>query len=246
MNGRRVCFAVVGTLALLGALAPTAASGASVGDITRAVVNSDWAAASIAGEAVRANGCLSPPPSLPEPKSPEAPKGPTVIPKPDSPPWACGWIPFATAGPGASPGDCTSPSRRWGSLGGEVQLLWAGPELASAGSVPFDLESVALAQGAATPLICLAAVEAVSEAVACAAVEGVSCPPYAIVHRIHQLDSALLEVASPSPPGLGPSPKPCRRLKQRAKSPRGKSRIGLGQGVAVTGQGQRVRRCKRG
>lgn len=212
-------------------LTPGAAD-ASVGEITRAQVTAGWTSASIAGVATRISGCQAPP-GQPKSGPGEEPPPPPI--QPDSPPWTCGWIPYATLGPGSSPGDCSSPSRQWGASEGGVQLVWVGPELKSPGSVPFDLGNVSLTLGSSAPLLCLSAVEAVAEGVVCAAEVGHSCPPHAVVHRTYQLDSAVLQIVSPSR-------RPCHRSghgKRRAK----KGRIGLG--PQMVAKGQRVRRCER-
>lgn len=238
---------VAWALLLLAAQAPAVASGASSGEITRAHVTPDWAMASVAGVAVRSSGCIFPPE---EPPAPEKELPPPIL--PDSPPWTCGWIPYLTAGPGSSPSDCLTSSRRLDSLGPGVQLVWVGPEQKQAGSAAFDYAGIGLEQGSAAPLLCLAAVEAVEEGVVCPAEEGFPCPPYAIVHRTHQLDWAFFEIFThPSAPvvlgeSISPpaSPKPCSTRKgNHAKR---KARIGIGPSVQVSGKPQRVRRCKRG
>lgn len=225
---------------------PAGASGASTGEITRAQVGSDWTTASIAGMAVRSGDCQEPP------IGPEPPPGEESTPPilPESPPWTCGWIPFATIGPGSSQSDCSAAARRWDSFGDQVQVVWVGQELKGPGSAGFDLNDVALERGADSPLLCLAAVEAVGEVVGCLAVVGVPCPPYEIRHHTYQLDSALLEIVTApvareqalSPPG----PKPCKKERQRLKRPQRQGRVALGPGVRVQGKAKRVRRCKTG
>lgn len=237
-------------LAGLGLLAPAVASGASSGEITRAEVNPDWTSASIAGVAVRSNDCVVPPK---DPDGPQPPKEPETTISPDSPPWACGWIPFATIGPGSSSADCSASGRRLNSIGEDVQLAWVGPELQGPGVAPFDLAALSLARGSAGPLLCLSAVEAVYARKVC--VPEIDCSGYWIVHQVHQLHSALLGVVSPtplSPPPLGapapppPSPPRCRTPKPRPKAAKRKARIGIGPSIRVTGSAKPVRRCKRG
>jgi hypothetical protein len=179
--------------------APGLASGpSSSGEISRAQVSSDWTTASIAGVANRINECVEPP-EEPEPEGPEPGEssGPMPPIEPESPPRMCGWIPYATVGPGASQADCSSAGRRLDSLGQDVQLVWAGKEIEGPGSASYDLQDVQLENGPNSPLLCLSAVEAVVESVMCEVVEGGTCP-YAIEHAYYQLDSALLEPPTPS------------------------------------------------
>jgi hypothetical protein len=258
-RGTKTGVLLVTLLALASVVVPAAAHGALGGAITRAQATSDWTTASIAGVAVRPGDCIEPPKG-PEPgpgEGEEPLEGPTIIDGPDSAPWTCGWIPYLTVGPGSVASDCSSWGRRWNSLGSEVQLLWLGPEDRGGGPLGFDLSGAPLEYGAAATLLCLAAVEAVPEGVGCPAVEGVKCPPYAIVHRTYQLDSAVLEATEPDlglpspPPLLGsptplPSPDSCKRPGKKAKGTNKKARIGIGPRIRASGKPQRVRRCKRG
>lgn len=238
----------LGALTLLWALTPAVANGSSGGEITRTEVNPAWTAASLAGVAIRATGC-PPNPAPPKPPPPdeevlfskEGLQSPPPPIQPESEPWECGWIAYATLGPGQLPSDCSSPSRRFGSLGEEVQLVWKSTELKGTGAATFDLGEVVLQHGPTAPLLCLAAVEAVPEGIGCAP-ERV-CPPYGIVHAYYQLDSAVLEVIPP--PAATPRPCPAHRVRRKgAKSKAG--RIGIGNRTAVSRNGKRVRRCKTG
>ena len=224
---------------------PAGAAASSSGEITRALVSPDWTTASIAGKAVRSNGCLvapeQPPSKGSEKEKPEPP------PPPESPPGVCGWIPFATVGPGSSQADCSG--RGWESLGEGVQLAWVGPELQEPGSATFDLTSVSAQNGAAAPLLCLSAVETDYESKMC--IPEIDCSGYRYVHRTYQLDSALLEVVTAmaseqsqlsTAPGLGP----CKKPRQRQKRSQKLAGLALGPSVRVKGQPKRVRRCKTG
>lgn len=194
---------------LLALLAPSIASASSSGAIARSQVSADWALASLAGIATRTNDCEEPPAGGPAPPEEPGggPGGPDELAEPIQPetaPWECGWIAYATVGPGTAQADCSSPGRRWGSIGNGVQLVWSSEELTEAGSVDFDLGNVGLTYGANAPLLCLAAVKAVFEEVMCEGEEP-SCPPYVVEHRVDQLDSAILE---PETPASSPSQAP--------------------------------------
>ena len=244
--------ACVVTLALF---SPSGAAASSSGEITRAEVSADWATASFAGSAASSTSC--------NPRGPKPPEGewgfdwgPPIL--PDSPPWECGWIPFATIGPGTSLVDCSAEGRRWNSIGEGVQLVWSGAERVGGGSASFDLDGVALTYGSQTPLLCLAAVEAV-EGVVCQA-EG--CPEYAILHTLHVLDSAVLEMVTPELPGptpdstgpfsLQPLPLPTAEECDRRKSKARKGRVAkdgktaVGQQKLAAGRARPMRRCKTG
>jgi hypothetical protein len=123
----------------------------------------------------------------------------------------CGWIPYATVGPGTSQADCSSAGRRLDSLGQGVQLVWEGKEIGGPGSAGYDLQDVQLENGPNSPLLCLSAVEAVAESIMCAAEElpgGATCPPYVVEHVYYQLDSALLEPPSVEGPTTAPALSP--------------------------------------
>lgn len=243
---------VPGMLALLGVLAPAAASGSSSGEITRGEVNPAWTSVSFAGAAIRSNGCPPVPPKPPpEPLPPVgeevlfSEEGPKTTPpppiQPKSEPWQCGWIAYATLGPGQSQSDCSLSSRRFGSLGGEVQLVWTSTELKGVGAAAFDLGEVALEHGLAAPLLCLAAVEAVPEGIVCGADR--VCLPYGIVHAYYQLDSAVLKL---TPPPETPSrPCPARWIGRKSAKKKVGS-IGIGNRIAVSRKAKHVRRCKTG
>ncbi len=245
--------ALILALALLAAL-PAAAHGAS-GTITRAEASADWAHGSVAGIVYRTVECLSvsssPGPSKPDPHPPEW----------ESPPPAeyfspCAWIPYATVGPGTSQADCSSPGRSLNSPGEGVQVVWSGSERTGVGSAAFDLASIPLDHGAAAPLLCLSVIEAAAQAVICIAVVPSPCPPYAIVGRAYQLDSALLATgrppespveAAPSEPLVG-SPQrvePANPRKARRCRPKSGRRRGSAVGPRVKGAKHGRRRCQR-
>jgi hypothetical protein len=205
--GRRIGGSLMAAVLVLLALetAPSLAFGSpSNGEITRAQVSLDWTVASIAGSAnttVQASECLEPPDPPEEPE--EEGRGPwEELFWPET----CSWIPYATAGPGTSQADCSSPGRRRNSLGEDVQLVWSGDEMENPGSISFDLSGIALAHGSSAPLLCLSAVEAVLENTAECPQDGSYCPPnYSVVDYYQQLDSALLEpVAPPAESVVGP------------------------------------------
>lgn len=235
--------------ALMAAVLPAGALAFSSGEITRATTMPDWGSASLAGIAERTHYCD-------HEEGPEPPAGGTGESppprQPESAPWACGWIPYVTLGPGSSQSDCAAPTRRLGTLGPGVQLVWLGPELKGPGSVAFDLRDVGLEHGAAAPLACLSVVEAVREDVICPE-DGSPCPPYAIVHRHDQLDSALVEVTSSTQnaAGSGPNtldPPPCRRARQGIRRPQRRHKGALvarvsRSKVAKRGRGARARLC---
>lgn len=230
--------------AALGLCIPSGAVASSSGEITRAQVNPDWTTASVAGSTVRSNGCIQPPDGVPG-KAPGE-EFPAPLAPPSSPPGVCGWIPFATVGPGSSQADCSD--RDWGSLGDGVQLVWAGPELTGAGSAMLDDTSTALDYGAVAPLLCLSAVETDVATKVC--IPEIDCSGYWYVHQTHQLDSALLEPVlggqvKPTPQtSLASGPQPCKKPRKRLKRAQNQAGVGLGPSIRVQGKGKRVRRCK--
>lgn len=230
------------------ALAPSATATVASGAIERAEADADWTAGSIAGIVYRPVSCVTPAwpkPAATWPGGPEPPPEPAVYFSP------CAWIPYATLG--SVP--CSSPDRSLANPGPGVQVVWSGGEREGAGSAPFDLPALALAHGAAAPLLCLSAIEATAERVACAAAMGVVCPPYAIVGRPYELDSAVLKARPafvsaspvPSPPGAAFSGEEarsenrqrrrCRRAGQRPKPVRRAS--------AKAGKRAGHKRCRR-
>jgi hypothetical protein len=70
----------------------------------------------------------------------------------------CGWIPFATVGPGDGPEDCSKPGRYLpDDLGAGVVLVWLGDEHRGRDADGFDVAGVAL-NGFAEPLLCISVV----------------------------------------------------------------------------------------
>jgi len=211
---------------------PATAAASVTGDITRTEVDQGWTTAALAGLAVEELDCEE------GPEGPVSPEGGTPV-QPKTPPSECGWIAYATVGPGTSISDCSSSTRRLNSIGTGVQVLWEGEEVRGAGLAQFDLSNVDLDYGAAAPLLCLSVVEAVRVQVECQEGEE-ACPPYAVVHRYRHLDAALLEpvplpILDP-PASVGPltsepiirSPKPCARVKakhQRRRQQRAKASL---------------------
>jgi hypothetical protein len=218
----------VGAVLVVAMLSTDSAFGSS-GEITQAQASSDWSHASIAGIVYRTDACVDQPaPTLP-PWDPELAEPPEYFPR-------CGWIPYATLGPAAPEDDCSSSARRWPTIGEGVQIVWEGGERTGVGSAPFELPEVPLQYGSDAPLLCLSVVEAAVEGIFCVQIVGFPCPPFAIVPRRYQLDSALLSVqpqvpgapGSGSPPGAEQKPslhrRHCRRRRQRAEQ---KSSLGL-------------------
>lgn len=251
----------VAVLSCITVLLPVDAFASSSGEITRAVVTGGWESGSFAGTAIRANHCEE----VPEEREPRPPGEPgesssSVI-QPSSAPWECGWIAYATLGPGSSSSDCSSPQREWGSLGAGVQLVWTGEELDSAGSSQFDLPNVDLQYGGAAPLLCLSAVESYPRRFMCIGGPEERCERYVITHRTYQLDSALLEPSSVtespvSPPAQAspqditappaPYPRSCRGKKHRHHRQRVKARArGRHSHKAVAEGAPRHNRCGR-
>jgi len=249
MRGRfRHWFAGASSVLFLVALAPASVAGSSAGEITRAEVDSDWTSARIAGIAVRTSGCEEPP-EEPEPpeesEEPEPPEGwepPDWGPEPEptrleSEPWDCGWIPFATIGPGAAASDCTKPDRRWGSIGGGSQIVWIGPELHDAGSAAFDVSGIAASPS--SPLLCLSAVETVYESRICPAI--FDCEGWDAFHRDQLIDHAGFEATERqglplfTPPIAEPAAAPrCRKLRRQHRRHGGRAgAVALGHRKAV-------------
>ncbi len=209
-------------------LAPATAA-ALTGEITRAQVSPDGAHGWIAGAVRQSNACQEPP----EPQEPPPPgpgPGKSVPPKlPESGPWLCGWIPYATVGPATQEGGCSSPDRHWPDLGDGIQLVWLGSERRGIASVDFELDGIALQHGVDAPLLCLSAVEGVVEGISCIDVVDFPCPPYGVVHTDRQLDSALLVPSPVSPLTAAPPPigqvsgkhkRRCRPSRRRGKQVR--------------------------
>lgn len=223
----------------------SAAQAVSVGEIVRAEASSDWSTASFELRGERTHGCQTPPSG-----PPSGPGGAPPPPTPESEPWQCGWILYATVGPGTQPSDCSSSGRRRSAIGPGVQLVWSGPELSASGSVSANLSSVALSYGSSAPLLCLSAVEAVAEPVVCPQGGGISCPDYGIVHRYVQLDAEVLtpqqatapSSSSPAPAEStvavqrGPGSKPCRKPARKSARffRRGSGGAGVTSSVALT------------
>lgn len=229
---------------------PAGALASSSGEITRALVSPDWKTATIAGSAIRENVCperIEGPKPPPEPPEKEPTDDPTIIhvKGPGYPPGECGWIAFATVGPGSSSTDCASPARRWGSFGDDVRLVWSSAELKTSGESSFDLE-VGLQSGSSAPLLCLAAVEAFLKQEKCD--KFLPCS-WVLSHRTYELDSAPLGVVAPLALPLAPPPSPatpCRKAKKRPVRSQRKAGIGIGAATVVSGKAKRVRRCKTG
>lgn len=201
MKGRPVALAVA--LLAVAVLIPADAN-ASTGNIAVASASSDWSSASIAGAVYRTTECVEPPDYQSPPRPPGWPEPEPSLPPPPEYFSLCAWIPYATVGPGD---DCASPERRWPAKGSKVQVVWSGGERTGVGSAAFDLPDVALELGMDASLLCLSVVEAAAEGIACVQIIPSPCPPYVIVGRSYQLDSALLEAASAvaSPPSIPPA-----------------------------------------
>jgi len=188
--------ALVAVLAVA-AVGATSAFGAT-GQITTALVSSDWAQGDFAG-AVEWTACAHP-----------APK-PPVGPEPSSPEYVdCRWTAYATVGPGTSGEACLSSDRRLGSLGSEVQLVWQEGQRTGAGSASFQANDFPLG-GTPGQVLCLATAEETTDGTEkpCAP-PGPPIPPgwhcpYVKITYFNTLDSQVLE--SPQGPATtSPSP----------------------------------------
>jgi hypothetical protein len=114
-------------------LVPAAAHGAS-GQITRAIANADWTVGDIAAT-VSWSGCVE-----------------------RAKPADCGWIPYATIGPGASQSDCDSHAHDWPDLGEGVALAFGGGGFNGPGTFSHESPMVSL-RGRPEELLCLFAIE---------------------------------------------------------------------------------------
>lgn len=129
-------------------MCPSSSWATPTGEITRAVLSPDEVTANLAGSATW-NGC--------EPPPLEEPVWPVIELYWDTS--DCGWIPFATVGPGESSDDCAdSDRRRPEDLGSGVVLVWSGSESQTPGVQSFDLTEASVA-GATGQLLCLSRLE---------------------------------------------------------------------------------------
>jgi|GEM_PF-4587791 len=218
--GRRVNISVGLAAAVVFCLwAPTSSFASASGEISHAV-GEEGAVSSAGG--VEWEGCDHKiPPIPPRPPTPPYPPenpwevGPYVIVSPPQP--YCGWIPFATIGPGSSEADCSSADRAQpDELGEDVRLLWLGEEQRALGSQAFDVSEIAATEGT-DGLVCLSLIEIAPVAVACPMIVGIDCPPFIMAEFSHGLDAALVEWRHPgsdeegtdgpgSPPASGGTP----------------------------------------
>jgi hypothetical protein len=104
------------------------------GEITRALANTEWTRANIAGMFTW-DGCAR------------------TIGAPSS---YCAWLPYATMGPRAL--RCASPERDWSNLGDDVSFVSWGGENTGAGTHEFDFPGIWL-DGSTDWLLCLGVVE---------------------------------------------------------------------------------------
>lgn len=179
------------TLAIAGIALPAGTAVASSGVVTRAEASADWTQGQITGWA-EWTGCehwvsyggfpgegYSPPPY-------------------------CGWIPYATVGPGSEAAECASNDRRLSSLGEDVTLAWSGEERTRyypdySETVEFDVSEVPL-DGGAEQLVCLSLIEIAPTYVICIQIFPSPCPPYRMASFRHNLDSATMLVSSQTEP----------------------------------------------
>jgi len=197
------------------ALSASAAS-ASNGEITRAEATAGWTQASIAGT-VEWTGCehwvewepdeweiwpfedygelleILEPPEFGE----------------EFPLQYCGWLPYATVGPGSEPSDCASDDRDLFKLGAGVDLVWEGEAGTSLQQIFFETTSFdEMEVPLSDPdnrLVCLSMVEAAPEPafVVCPQVEGVLCPQFVIAEFRHEIASAVLTCVDPKTKNQG-------------------------------------------
>lgn len=180
--------------------APASSFGSASGEIFHAV-GEEGAVSS--GGGVEWEGCdHRVPPTPPRPPTPPYPPGypwevgPYVVVSP-SPPY-CGWIPFATIGPGSSEADCSSADRaRPDELGEDVRLVWLGEEQRALGSQEFDASALSASEET-DRLVCLSLIEIAPVAVVCPMIVGIDCPPFVMAEFSHELDAALVEWRHPA------------------------------------------------
>jgi hypothetical protein len=185
---------MVGAALVVTLIVPANALGSS-GEITRAAATADWTEASIAGS-VAWSGCADA--VAPWPRSSSGPRAEVA-----SPPPHCGWIPYATIGPGVSESECASADRDWPDLGEDVAVVWWDGELSGEGTAEFDFANLSL-DGVPGKLLCVGVIEraGTGEKISCAPGEpippGRHCP-HAIFSRSIVFGSALLTPRTPEP-----------------------------------------------
>lgn len=229
MSGCARLTALVAYAAAITAIVAPSAT-ASSGEITKELANPEGTEAEIAGS-VSWTGCTHTVPYEHIIHVPPMPgqEGPWLPVYRGYPAPYCGWLPFATVGPGQEESDCLAQGRRDpGSLGQEVALVWSASERRDLGQEDFDVTGVPLGQG---QLVCLSAIEvAPSRDFVCAFYVGFECPPYVMARFPVTFASASIETDSnalsdPSPGGPpvggsstgGPGPSPTSSVKRCAK-----------------------------
>lgn len=167
---------IVGCVIVIAAMAAPPVAGASTGHVTRAIANASWTLGSFGGT-LKWSGCRPKDSAL------------ELI--------YCGWIPFATVGPGSDPSDCGGPGRDDPDRPGSgVVVIWRGETQTRAGVSAFDLPDVSLG-GTAAPLFCLTAIELRHERPRCE--PAVACPMYvAVSNDLEVLSSAKVSAEEPS------------------------------------------------
>jgi hypothetical protein len=259
-RSERLVAVFVSVAAVATALAPVAR--ASSGEIARVLSSPDGASAEVAGS-VTWSGCTHSVLWPPQPKPgwpgegiilPPFKEGPWFPPIVEYPPPYCGWVPFATVGPGSDAADCSEEGRRFpGALGEGISLIWGGSERRDLGEEEFDVPDVPL--GESDRLVCLTVVEIAPVPVACYMVlgEGVPpCKPFAMARFSLSLDSAQIESSSPEPPAgdhQSPERPPLTPSLEEGLAPAGDPRPDGGHKRcgkrSKQAQSFRVRRCKR-
>lgn len=198
MSERKVRFSLCFSFALV-VLAGVSSAGASAawsGDITRAAANENRVSASIAGM-IEWTGCEHWVTRGPREDSYESPH--------------CGWLAYATLGPGSESSDCETHDRDLAHLGGEVTLIWQGEEEVRyerdfLGFATFDKTSVPLS--GSNRLVCLSIIEAAPEYALtfCPAQIGFPCPWFETLKFQHEVASALLATLDFEDPESEPEP----------------------------------------
>lgn len=188
---------VLAGVLVVAAVAATAALGA-VGEITKALVASDWTSGSFAGK-MEWTGCAHLPPQKKEPGEPKEPGSRESF--------TCTWTAYATVGPGTSPEACLGSDRDLNSLGPGVQLVWQGEPRTGLGSEAFEANDFPL-DGSAGKVLCLATRERSTDGTELPCVPPVEPPPgwhcpYVMINYFSNLDSRVLEAVAPQLPDQG-------------------------------------------
>lgn len=217
LAAKHVSLALTLSVVALATALPAGTAAASSGEITRAEATAGWTQASIAGT-VEWTGCehwVEWEPNQWELEFPgdyhellESLEPPRFAEYGEFFPFQyCGWLPYATVGPGSEPSDCESDDRDLFGLGAEVDLVWEGEPSTSWQQIFFETASFDETEGPLSNpnnrLACLSIIEVAPkpEAVVCVEEVGVICPPFVIAKFRHEVASALLTCVGPESGG---------------------------------------------